>query len=157
MVLETKADLNKDTIDGLEQLFQMNIDSADGFEYAAKKVDSDVLKLTFQKINKERRQQAEELKTYLSINEQCVNRNGSYAAALHRCWMKCREYIASNETHAIVAEAERGEDEIKAAYEEILRQTAGSAVNDVLTRHYALVKETHDQIRDLRDSLAEAK
>ncbi|WP_417849555.1 PA2169 family four-helix-bundle protein [Thalassoglobus sp.] len=155
MALETKADLNKNTIEGLEQLVQMNIDSADGFDYAAKNINSGVLKVAFKEIGQQRREQADELATYLTINDETVNRSGSYAAALHRCWMKCRELMTSNDAHAVVAEAERGEDQIKEAYEEILRQTAGSAVNDILTRQYASVKATHDQIRDLRDSLAD--
>lgn len=155
MALETKADLNKDTIEGVEQLVQMNVDSADGFEYVAKNINSDLLKISFEEICQERRQQADELAKYLSINDEKVNREGSYAAALHRCWMKCREFISLNELHAVVAEAERGEDEIKAAYEDVLRKTAGSAVNDVLTKQYSRVKLTHDRVRDLRDGLKE--
>jgi uncharacterized protein (TIGR02284 family) len=41
-------------------------------------------------------------------------------------------------------------------YEEVLKETAGSAVNDVLTRQYAKVKAGHDQVRDLRNAYANA-
>jgi uncharacterized protein (TIGR02284 family) len=54
----------------------------------------------------------------------------------------------------VLVEAERGEDQIKRAYEDALVRTAGSAMNDVLTRQYARVKSGHDRIRDLRDHFA---
>ena len=56
--------------------------------------------------------------------------------------------------YVILIEAERGEDHIKEAYEEVLKETAGSAMNDVLTDQYAAVKAGHDKVRDLRDSFA---
>jgi uncharacterized protein (TIGR02284 family) len=66
-------------------------------------------------------------------------------------WMSIREQFSSNNLYAVLAEVERGEDQIKHAYEQALRSTAGSAMNDVLTRHYTQVKSAHDRIRDLRD------
>jgi uncharacterized protein (TIGR02284 family) len=58
-------------------------------------------------------------------------------------------------THAMLSEAERGEDYIKGKYEEILKGTAGSAVTDVLNRQYRAVKIAHDRVRDLRDTYQE--
>lgn len=50
-------------------------------------------------------------------------------------------------------EAERGENHIKEAYEEVLQETADSPMNELLLAQYAKVKAGHDTIRDLRDSL----
>ncbi len=72
-------------------------------------------------------------------------------AAVHRTWINVRELLTSNDANAILSEAERGEDHIKSAYETVLRNTAGSAVNDVLTRQYAQVKASHDRVKMLRD------
>ena len=37
-----------------------------------------------------------------------------------------------------------------------LKNTAGSAVNDVLTQQYAKVKAGHDRVRDLRDAMKDS-
>jgi uncharacterized protein (TIGR02284 family) len=37
-------------------------------------------------------------------------------------------------------------------YEEAIRDTAGSAVNDILQRHYAAVKAAHDMVREMREA-----
>ncbi|TWT39087.1 PA2169 family four-helix-bundle protein [Blastopirellula retiformator] len=58
----------------------------------------------------------------------------------------------STDCYAILAEAEAGEDHIKHAYEDALKETAGSAMNDVLQKQYAQVKQGHDRIRDMRDA-----
>lgn len=151
MTVETKLNLNQETMDALQDLVQINIDSRDGFQHAAEKVDNLTLQSLFQKLASERNQQADELSRLLAINLEEPHRKGSYAAAIHRCWTACREACSSNNAYAVLAEAERGEDQIKAAYENALKQTAGSAVNDVLTRQYAQVKDAHDRVRDLRD------
>ena len=97
--------------------------------------------------------QADELSAFVETNGEEARREGSYAAAVHRVWMNIRELLANNDDHAILSEAERGEDQIKSAYETALRNTAGSAVNDVLTRHYAQVKAAHDRVKLLRDEV----
>ena len=90
----------------------------------------------------------------MEINNEDAQDDGSVAAKLHRVWINIRGKLNGGDAHAILAEAERGEDHIKEAYEDVLTETAGSAMNDVLTAQYAKVKEGHDKIRDLRDSYA---
>lgn len=154
MVIETKADLNPVTIDGLQQLIRVNIDSANGFKHIAGQTDSGVLRSTFSRIARDRLRQAKELAAYVAINLENPVRNESYAAMLHRCWISCREFISPDDLHALVAEAARGEEMIKQAYEHVLRRTAGSTINDVLIPQYMNVKVQLSQVQDLRDALA---
>jgi len=152
MALETKLDLLPETVDALHDLIQVNIDSRDGFRYAAECVHDVALSSAFERIGNERQGQADELASYLEWNGEDSPRKGSFAAAVHRTWMAIREMLSSDDTYAVLAEAERGEDQIKQAYEQALRKTAGSAMNDVLLQQYAQVKAVHDHIRDLRDA-----
>lgn len=154
MTLETKTNLNEQTIDALQDLAQINIDSRDGFRDAADQIPDAALATYFRELADERARQAEELQTYVELNNERPVREGSFLAALHRSWISIRDSLASNETHAVLAEAERGEDSIKGAYEDALKDTAGSAVNDVLQTQYVQVKAAHDRIRDLRDAHA---
>lgn len=154
MTLETKTTLQDETLDQLQDLVQINIDSRDGFRDAASQIPDAALATYFRELADERARQAEELQTYVELNNERPVKEGSFLAALHRSWISVRDSLASNEVHAVLAEAERGEDSIKNAYEEALRETAGSAVNDVLQSQYAQVKAAHDRVRDLRDAHA---
>lgn len=151
MSLETKANLKPETISKLQELIQINVDSRDGFRHAAEATDDMTLSTLFQSLGHQREEQANELARFVEWNHEKPQRSGSFAAALHRSWMTIRETLSSDDLYAVLAEAERGEDQIKNAYEETLRETAGSAVNDVLSQHMAQVKAAHDRIRDLRD------
>lgn len=157
MAVETTTSLEDSTIDHLQTLARLNIDSRNGFEYAVGKLpdSSPELKSLFQSAASERAQQAEELNRYVQINDESPAKSGSVAASFHRTMMAFRDAFTSNhDAHAVLAEAERGEDVIKHAYENALKETAGSAVNDVLSRQYTAVKSMHDRIRDLRDATA---
>jgi len=152
MALETKLDLNEETLAALRDLIQANVDSRDGLRYCAEKIEDMTLQSTFLRLADERDAQADELCQYVEWNAEDARKSGSYAAAVHRTWIAIRDMVAVDDTYAILAEAERGEDQIKNAYEESLKNTAGSAMNDLLLQQYTQVKASHDHIRDLRDS-----
>lgn len=151
MSVETKQKLSAETISALQDLIQVNIDSRDGFRQAAEVIDDLTLQSAFEQLADDRDQQADELARYVSWNGDQPRREGSVSAAVHRTWMRIREMLSSDNTYAVLAEAERGEDAIKGAYERALRTAAGTAMNDVLLHQYASVKAAHDRIRDLRD------
>src|SRR5436190_20233303 len=115
MSVETKIDLTQETKDVLHELLQLNIDSRDGFRYAAQQTENLTLISLFDKLAAERDAQAQELSACLTINDENADRTGSFAAALHRSWMAVREAFSSNNEFAVLAEAERGEDTIKQA------------------------------------------
>jgi uncharacterized protein (TIGR02284 family) len=151
MAVETKDTLSAATITQLQELIQANIDSRDGFRQAAEAVSDITLGSAFEQLAMERDAQAEELARYVAWNGEIARRDGSMVAAIHRTWMSVREMLTSDDRYAMLAEVERGEDSIKAAYEQALRDTAGSAMNDVLLDQYSKVKASHDRMRDLRD------
>lgn len=149
---ETKCDLSKEVLENVEELHQANIDSADGFEYAADQVKDSELANHFRNWAKQRRTQAAELESVCGCNGKEVDREKSWLAALHQSYLSLKTAVTSDDKQAILNEAERGEDHIKGAYEDVLKDTPGSAINDILQRQYANVKATHDQVRDKRDA-----
>ena len=152
MALETTTTLEDSTVETLQDLVKLNIDSRDGFREAAEKVERFDLASEFRKFAEERDRQAEELKVFVELNNETPPAEGSYAAALHRCWINFKNALAGDDVLAILQECERGEDVIKDAYENALKETAGSAVNDVLSTQMRQVKAVHDHVRDLRDA-----
>ena len=156
MSLETTANLNESTIAGLQKLIRYNIDSYDGFRESAEEVKDASVAALFREMAAERSKLASELQNHVAYSGEDAEDDGSVMAAVHRAWLQVRSKLNGGDPHPILCEAEKGEDCIKAAYEDVLKDTAGSAVNDVLTQQYAKVKAGHDRVRDLRDSFKNA-
>ncbi|WP_430454158.1 PA2169 family four-helix-bundle protein [Rhodopirellula europaea] len=152
MSLETKIDLNETTLEKLQKLIRANIDSYNGFHESAEELKDERLATLFRSIGDERSAMAAELQQYVEFNGKEAEDDGSVAAKTHRIWINIRGKLSGGDATVILIEAERGEDHIKEAYEDVLKDTAGSAMNDVLTAQYAKVKAGHDKIRDLRDA-----
>ena len=152
MTLETKDRLEKQTIDAIQELIEINIDSCNGFKQAAESTSDAPLTMLFQELAKQRFSQAAKLQELTLRNDEDPISEGSIAGRIHRTIMDWRESLGGG-TVAVLKEAERGEDYIKAKYEAVLTRTAGSAVTDLLNEQYAAVKKAHDRIRDLRDSV----
>jgi len=151
MPLETKHNLNKDTIKKVQDLIQINIDSKKGFAEAAAQIEDVTIGAAFSEFSKQRSEFAEQLQQYVSWSGETPVEEGSYAGAVHRTWLDLRAKLNGGDSLAVLSEAERGEDHIKSAYEDALKATTGSAVSDVLHQQYAIIKNGHDRIRDLRD------
>ena len=151
MSLETKSTLTDETIEKLQKLIRANIDSYNGFHESAEELDDAQLTVLFRRLGDERSAMATELQEYVTFNGKEAEDDGSVAALTHRIWINIRGKLNGGDPYVILIEAERGEDHIKEAYEEVIKETAGSAMNDVLLAQYAKVKAGHDEIRDLRD------
>ena len=154
--METKHNLRDETIEKVQDLIQINIDSQKGFAEAADKVKDQKIATLFRQFGGERKANTTELQQIVNFNGDEPEDDGSFAATVHRAWIDVRAALNGGDASVILTEAERGEDAIKELYEEVLQETAGSAVNDVLTRQYAKVKAGHDKVRDLRDAYAHA-
>lgn len=152
MAVETRSTLTSETISTLNELIQINIDSRDGFRHAAKEIEDLSISEFFARAADDRERQADELTAFVEYNGEEADRSGSFAAAVHRAWINIREGLSANNNYAVLAEAERGEDQIKQAYEKALTDNPGSAMQDVLTQQYVQVKAIHDHVRNLRDA-----
>ncbi len=152
--METITNLDKDTIGGVKSLIEINIDSSKGFQSAAEKIENADIAGYFRQCSARRAQFAEQLKRVVDVNGVNAPDSGTAKGAIHRWWLDLRGTIQNGDEHAVLAEAERGEDAIKGEYESVLKKTAGSPLNAVLTDQYAAVKEAHDTIRDMRDARA---
>lgn len=152
--METITNLDKDTLKGVKSIIEINIDSSKGFQDAAERIENADIAGYFRQCSARRAQFAEQLKRVVDLNGQDAPDSGTVKGTLHRWWLDIRGTIQNGDEHAVLAEAERGEDAIKHEYEDVLKKTAGSPLNAVLTDQYSSVKETHDTIRDMRDARA---
>jgi uncharacterized protein (TIGR02284 family) len=157
MALETKTTLTDKTIKKLQKLIRANVDAYDGFREAADEIDDQSVADLFRDLAAERSALATELQDSVEWNGEEAEDDGSVAASVHRAWITVRAKLNGGDAYVILIEVERGEDQIKRAYEDVLKDTAGSAMNDVLQAQYARVKAGHDRVRDLRDAYKNKK
>ncbi len=152
MNTETAHNMNEDTVKHLTELIRINEDSVKGFETALGCTDDPRIQSVFRSVMQEREKFGEQLEAYVQINDGNDDPSGSVKATAHRWWLKAHAAFAANEAVTVLKDAEAGEDAIKHKYEAVIKETAGSPVNDVLLRQYEVVKGGHDRIRDLRDA-----
>ena len=150
--MEMITDLRDDTVEALQDLVQITQDSSDGFTEAAEVIDNEFLTKLFTEFAEQRKAMSDRLSGYLELNSEDADNSGSWKAKFHRWWLDLRGKLSGGDAYAVLAEAERGEDEIKAVYEDLIKQTTGNPVNDVLHEQYVEIVRGHDRIRDLRDA-----
>lgn len=143
--------LRPETISRLQQLIELNIDCAKGFSTAAEHVASPSIKSLLQTSATARQGFAAELQSLVASGGERPKTSGTALGSMYRWWTSIRGTIAQGDEYAMLAEAERGEDAIKAAYESALKDNLGAPVQSILTRQYESVRQMHDQVRSLRD------
>jgi uncharacterized protein (TIGR02284 family) len=152
--MKTKDSLTSETIGHLNDLLQLNVDSENGFNEAAEQLKEKSIVGLFIQLANQRKQNAIELQSCVSSQGEEPANEGSFVAALHRAWLQVRSLLSGGDTHAILSEAERGEDAIKGAYEEAIRVIKNGEVYSMISRQYSQVKAGHDKVKLLRDTFA---
>jgi uncharacterized protein (TIGR02284 family) len=146
----------KDIISTLNDLIQTLKDGQEGFKQAASGVDDTQLKSTFEQFSLQRSKFAGELQSEVTgLGEPEPEDSGSVSGAMHRGWTAIKGAVTNHDRHAILAEAERGEDVAVAAYDKALEKDLPSPTKDIVTRQQREVKAAHDKIRSLRDAAAQ--
>jgi uncharacterized protein (TIGR02284 family) len=146
---DTNPDKNHD-IKILNSLIETTLDSADGYGQAAESASNASFKNLFQEWSSERHRVATDLQGQVRILGGTPDTDGSVLAAGHRMFLKVKDSVTKGD-ESVVNEVERGEDFIKAKFEEALEDDDLSAsVRDVVVRAYASIKTGHDQARNLK-------
>ena len=81
--------------------------------------------------------------------------SSSVTGSMHHAWINLKSAVTSRDRHAILAEAERGEDAAVSAYRDAMEENLPAPIKNLVSRQSAEVKAAHDKIRGLRDSTAQ--
>lgn len=149
--------LKDNTVEQLQDLIRINIDSYEGFELVADEAEDPQMVSLFKKYAADRKEYARELKNLVWVNGEEPDDDGSWKAKCHRWWIKARNLLTPDDLPTLLSEAERGEDEIKELYEEVMKNTIGTPIHPTLEKQYKGVKDGHDTIRDMRDRVKAEK
>lgn len=147
------ADRNDD-ISVLNSLIKTTLDSRKGFRDAADDAENSQFASMFAEFAEERGRVASRLQAEVRRLGGNPEDDSSFLAAAHRTFMNLREAISGRDDRAIVEEVERGEDYIKAKYEEALRDDSlAPATRAVITDAFESVRMGHDRASALKHSL----
>lgn len=148
------AHTNEDHIKLVNGLVEITIDSADGYEEAAKDAQSSRFKTLFQSRAQERRAIVADLQAEVRRLGGTPDDDGSILAAAHRVFLNVRDALTKGD-EAVVKTVEDGEDHIKAKYEKALGDTdVQPETRRAIEAAYAKVKAGHDQMRDIKHAIA---
>jgi uncharacterized protein (TIGR02284 family) len=148
---------NQHDIDVLNGLIEMTLDSAHGYEDAAKDAKNPRFKTLFGARAIERKQVTAELQTEVRrLLGGKPETSGTFMGKAHRTFLNLKSALFSND-EVVVNEVEAGEDRIKAKYEKAFNdQDISAPVRDLISRAYVSVREGHDQMRDLKHHMQAA-
>lgn len=147
------ADTSHD-IRTLNSLIATTIDSIDGYTEAAKDADNSRYVQMFNSRASERRQAANVLQSEVTRLGGTPEDDGTALAGAHRMFLNLKSAVTGQDDQAIVNEVERGEDHIKAKYEDALKDNDLSPeTRSAIGQAWTSVRAGHDEMRDLKHAL----
>ena len=142
---------NEKAISVLNDLIETCKDGERGFKTAAEGLTAPDIKNRFLRSSRERALMTSELQAEVRRLGGDPERSGSMAGTLHRGWLDIKSVVTGKDDHAIVAEAERGEDVAKNAYESASKKVLPESAQVLVLHQAAKVRQAHDDVRSLRD------
>jgi uncharacterized protein (TIGR02284 family) len=135
----------------LNDLIETLKDGEEGFRTAAQKVKDSTLRGQFRSLANQRAAFANELQSEVAATGGDPAVSGSTTGAIHRGWIGLKAALTGRDDHAILAEAERGEDSAVKNYREALNRDLPAGIGDVVDRQYRQIMTAHHQIRAIRE------
>lgn len=136
----------------LNNLIETLKDGEQGFRESADKLKNTTYAATFRSIASERASAASELQSEVARLGGKPETSGSTSGALHRGWIGLKAALTGNDDHAILEEAERGEDSAVKNYRDALSKDLPTDIRSIVERQYRQVQQRHNEVRAIRDA-----
>lgn len=145
---------NDKVISTLNNLIETCKDGEQGFRTAAEGLRDVQTKTIFQEYARQRAQMAFELQAEVRRLGGDPEKAGSVSGSMHRGWINIKSAVTGKDDSSIIAEAERGEDVAKSAYESALKETLPPQTQTIVRRQAGEVREAHDRVRAMERATA---
>lgn len=141
-------------ISTLNGLIATTIDSVDGYREAAKDSEHGRFTQMFTSRAEERHRVTGDLqKEVVRLGGTAVD-EGTVLAGAHRAFVNLKSAVTGKDDKAIVNEVERGEDHIKAKFEDAMNDgDLLPETKSAIGAAWGSVKAGHDEMRDLKHSM----
>lgn len=153
----------QNTIDLLNDLILINNDRVAGYEKAmdelkskdgAEQEDLD-LTILFEKMIDESREMRNSLGTEVQVLGGEMAEGTMSSGKIYRAWMDIKALFTGKDRHTILANCEEGEDAAQKAYKQALAEEGlPHFLHEMIAGQKQLLKESHDEIKALRDQVA---
>ena len=144
---------NDNAIPVLNSLIETCKDGEQGFRTAAENLKDQQTKSLFLEYAQQRAEMARELQTEVRTLGGDPESAGSVAGSAHRGWMNLKAAIAGGDD-SIIAEAERGEDVAKKAFDDALAQGLPPTTLAIVREQAKRVHAAHDRVRAIEKAAA---
>jgi uncharacterized protein (TIGR02284 family) len=149
-MVNTTSDI-RSTLNGLIETLK---DGEEGFRAGAERLQSTTLQSQFRSFSSQRARFAAELQGQVARLGGTPETSGTALGAIHRGWSNLKSAVAGNSDHAILEEAERGEDSTVKNYRDALSKDLPNDIHAVIQEQYGEILATHNQVKALRDGTA---
>jgi uncharacterized protein (TIGR02284 family) len=147
----------KDTIEILNDLIQINNDRIVGYEKAIKetKPEDEDLKVLYASMIAESHRIRIALATEVQSLGAEAEQGTTTSGKIYRAWMDVKAVFTGHDRQAVLENCEAGEDAAQKAYRTALNSDALPAfIRDLLAQQQETLRESHDEIKALRDQYA---
>ncbi|MFM9989196.1 ferritin-like domain-containing protein [Flavobacterium sp.] len=151
---------NAKTIEAFNTLIVINNDRIEGYKTAEAEARETDLKMLFSDLMETSVQNRKELVAEVIRLGGTPDEGTRVTGKFFRVWMDVKAALSGNDRKTILDSCEYGEDVILKVYKKILiedHQDTSSTEQDLLNKHYALLKSDHDKVKDLRDLIINEK
>ena len=144
-------------VEVLNDLVMINNDRINGYERAIKELkqeDGD-LKSLFDQMIIESQKIKSDLAHEIQVLHGEVKKGSTEMGKIYRAWMDVKAIFTGENRHAILSNCEAGEDAAQKAYKKALEtERLPSFLRELLTSQQDTLRESHDEIKDLRNQYA---
>ncbi|MCR5876229.1 PA2169 family four-helix-bundle protein [Phenylobacterium sp. J426] len=138
----------------LNSLIETTLDSANGYRDAAENVDRSDCKTLFAERAAQRQGLVRRLQDEVRAFGEEPETDQSFAGKAHNKFVELKNAVTGGSDKAVVDEVERGEDVIKAKYEQALRDDdLPPSARALVQEAYNAIKADHDEVSRLKHQM----
>lgn len=148
------------TIEAFNSLIIINNDRVEGYKTAEAEAEETDLKMLFSDLMQTSVQNRKELVAEVTRLGGTPDEGTRVTGKFFRVWMDVKAAFTGNDRKAILESCEYGEDVILETYKKVLiqdHQDTNSKEQDLLNKHYALLKVDHDRVKELIEKIEHEK
>ncbi len=148
------------TIEAFNTLIIINNDRVEGYKTAEAEAEETDLKMLFSDFMQTSVQNRKELVAEVTRLGGNPDEGTRVTGKFFRVWMDVKAAFTGNDRKAILESCEYGENVILETYKKVLiqdHQDTNSKEQDMLNKHYALLKVDHDKIKELIETIDHLK
>jgi uncharacterized protein (TIGR02284 family) len=148
------------TIEAFNSLIVINNDRIEGYKTAEAEAQETDLKMLFSDLMETSVQNRKELVAEVTRLGGTPDEGTRVTGKFFRVWMDVKAAFTGNDRKAILESCEYGEDVALETYKNVLiqdHQDTNSVEQDLLNKHYALLKADHDRVKELLNVIEHEK